>query len=211
MSTVNTIYGDQRITGDLQVAGTIKPPRPRTELRQEDLAVYPVRLSDFKVWDNQASNLPNAGAADDLGIYTGTWGTHAVKLSSGDVKAAGAVTRRAAITLQLPVEYVAGESIKIRVSGATETTVADVSSTVDVEAFLVGRDGTIDGADLVTTAAQSINATAFADKDFTVDPTTLAPGDELFIRVTLASNDAATVGAVQPSIGAVELLCDIRG
>ena len=204
MATVNTV------TGDLTVSGTIKPPRPRTELEQQVLAVHPIRLSDFKVWDAQATNLPTTGGTDDLGLYTGTWGTHTPKMSTGDVKALGAITRRAAITVELPPTYEAAETINIRISAATETTIASVSSTVDVEAYLVGRDGTIDGSDLISTAAQDINSTTWADKTFVVDAATLSPGDEVFVRVTIAVNDAATVTVVQPSIGAVELLCDLR-
>lgn len=211
MATVHMVVGDARVTGTLTVNGQIKGPRTRSELTQEDLAVYPQCLTSFRVWDAQATNLPATGGTDDLGLYTGTWGTHAPKMSTGDVKAAGAVTRRAAVVMAIPVEFVTGETIKIRISAATETTVADSSSTVDAEAYLVGRDGTIDGSDLVTTAATTINSTTWGDKDFVVDTATLSPGDELFVRITIAVTDNATVTTVQPSIGAVELLCDIKG
>lgn len=211
MATVNVITGDQKVTGDLQVSGTIKPPRPRTELQQQALAVHAIPLTEFRTWDAMAVNLPATGGADDLGLYfTGTWGTHAPKISTGDVKNLGATTRRASIVRALPPNYEAAETVNLRISAATETTVASVSSTVDVEAYLVGRDGTIDGSDLISTAAQNINSTSWADFTFVIDAATLAPGDELFLRITIAVNDSGTGTVVQPSIGAVELLCDTR-
>lgn len=210
MAVVQQVNGDLVVTGYVQANGGFKAIS-RASLAQESLAVYPVPLWGFRKHDDRAVNLAATGASDDLGLYTGTFGTDAPKLSSGDVKAAGAVTRRGAITIAMPVEYQAGETVNIRISAATETTVADTSSTVDVEAYLVGRDGTIDGSDLCSTSATSINSTSFSNKSFTIDAATLTPGCEIDLRVSLISNDAATAGVVQPSIGAVELLCDIKG
>jgi hypothetical protein len=90
------------------------------------------------------------------------------------------------------------------------TTVASVSCTVDVECYELDKVGGI-SADLCTTAATTINSLVFADKAFTITPTTLSAGDVLDVRITIAVNDAATATAVTPTIAGIDLLCDIKG
>lgn len=208
MATVNTITGDQRITGNLQVAGSITPRRPRTERQQRELVPFPVPLTSLRVFDAIQTNLPGTAASDDLGISAGTYGTNAPKLVTSDAKAT-TVTQKARFTLRVPEDYEDGETIKLRISGGMNTTVSDGTATVDVSAYLNGRDGTIDGSDLVTTAATTINSLTFADKDFTIDGSGLSAGDELDVLITIAITDAATATAVIGAIGAIELLCDI--
>ncbi len=205
------VQSDARVTGSLYLGGSILPSRPRSELLQEDLAVYPVNLTHLRVWDALQTVLPGTAASDDLAISGGTYGTNNVYINAGDLKAAGATTRRARFVVALPPEYVAGQTVKIRVSAGMLTTAADTSCTVDLEAYVSGRDNTIDGSDLVTTSATTMNSTSFADKDFVVTETALTPGDELDVRISIACNDAATVTAVTPAIGAIELLADIKG
>lgn len=211
MTAPTRFPGGIQCNGDIQRGnGRFGPDIPRDNLLREDGAIYPVPLKDCMVWDSGA-DLPTAGASDDLGFLVGTWGTHAPYLSANDLKAAGATTRRARFVVSLPAEYVAGQSITIRVSAGMLTTVADTTCTVDIEAYLHGRDNTIDGSDLCTTAAQSMNSLTFADKDFTITPTGLVAGDQLDVRLSVACNDAATVTPVTPAIGAIELVTSIRG
>ncbi len=91
-----------------------------------------------------------------------------------------------------------------------QTTVADVAATLDVEALESDGDGGV-GSDLVTTVAQDINSLTLSDNDFTIDASALAPGDMLDVRIAVTVNDAASATAVIAAIGAVSLLCDIRG
>ena len=92
-----------------------------------------------------------------------------------------------------------------------QVTVADTSSTIDVELYKLGRDGLVSGSDLVTTAAQSNNSLTFADLDFAVTTSTLDPGDQLAIRVAATVTDAATGTEVTSVIGALEILADTQG
>ncbi len=202
--------GDLRVPGNILLGGQLLPSRPRSSLELESLAEYPIALTLFRVWDAIQTNIPGTPASDDLGITGGTWATHAPKLTTGDVKASSA-TRRARVQKALPPEYDAGQTVTIRLSAGMETTIADGSATVDVEIFVNGRDGTIDGSDLVSTSATTINTIGFTNKDFVLDATSLSPGDELDIRITVATVDSSTMTAVIASIGAVELLADIRG
>jgi hypothetical protein len=153
--------------------------------------------------------LPATPASDDLGIITGTWGTNPVRITAGDVKALGSTTRRLYLAIPIPSNYEDGQTIQLRIRAKMETTVADVSCTIDAEAY-VGSDGAL-GSDLVTTPATSMNSLSAANYDFTINATGVDPGDLLEVRLSIASNDAATATAVTPAIYSVSLLCDTRG
>ena len=78
------VEGDLRVEGNLYVDGDM-PETPRTQLTQDVLAKFAVPLTDLRVWDAIGSLLPSAGANDDLGLYSGTFGTDAPKVSTGDL------------------------------------------------------------------------------------------------------------------------------
>ncbi len=147
---------------------------------------------------------------DDLAFTSGAFGTGTPYITTGDVKNT-TITRYCRFMVQLPPEYVAGETIELRFSAGMLTTVASSVATIDCEAYKSNRDTTKTGSDLVSTAAQSINSLTFANKDFVVTSTSLSPGDWLDVRVTIAVTDSATATAVTAAIGAEELLLDIKG
>ena len=89
------------------------------------------------------------------------------------------------------------------------TTVADVLATVDLQVYMLDRDGGV-SADLNETVAQSINSLVLADVDFTIDSAGLIAGSMLDIRVAITVNDASTGTVVEGVLGIIELLCDIR-
>jgi hypothetical protein len=184
----------------------------RTKLAQDSLKPYTIDFTACRVHDAIQTNLPGTAANDDLAIYSGTggFGTDGITLDAGDLKAAGATTRYARFKAHLPAEYVDGETVSIRVRSAVETTVADTSCTVDIEAYRPDGSGGL-SADLCTTAATSMNSTTAAAYDFTITPTTLVAGDCLDCRIAIACNDAATATEVRPSIYAIQLLCDVKG
>jgi len=181
----------------------------RTKLAQETLASYMIPLTSFRVHDAVQTLLPSAGANDDLGLVTGTLGTETSHLSANDLGAAGATTRYARAMVQLPPEYDDAETVNLRVSAACQTAVSDTTCTVDFQAYSADDDLTV-SADLVTTAATSMNSVTFANYDFVVTATSLVAGKWLDIRVSMICNDAATA-VVEPTIASVYLLCDIRG
>jgi hypothetical protein len=92
-----------------------------------------------------------------------------------------------------------------------KTTVAGTSATLDLEVYRSGKELVVSGSDLYPGAAQSINSTTLADKDFPLTATSLLPGDMLDIRLAIATVDGATGTAVIGVVGAVELLCGIKG
>lgn len=200
---------------DLIVTNTFKCPEDAISpqlrssiIKQEQLAVFPVRLTDLRVWDAFQTNLPGTGASDDLALIGGTFGSAPPMIQSGDVKAA-TTTRYARFQVVVPATYDAGETLQIKITAGMKTTIADTSCTVDVEAYRVDKISGI-SADLCATAAQSINSTTFAAKSFTITSSTISPGDVLDVRITIACVDAATATAVTPSIAGLDLVCDVK-
>lgn len=207
---MSTLTGDYEITGTLRVNGLLTAPIARSNLISENTAVFPVNLVNFRVHDAMQTNLPALGAADDLGIVGGVYGTTVTHLKTQDLNAAGAVTEYARAEFTLPAEYVSGGPISVRVRAGMLTAVASVSGTVDVQAFLAGGDTLVSGADLCTTAAQSANSLVFANYDFTITPTSRVPGEVLDLRLAWIGN-SATASAHHGAISAVSVLLQIKG
>ena len=180
-----------------------------TKLAQRVLAESIVPLTQARTWDSVAVNLPAAAASDDLGLVSGTWGTNPARITAGNVRTIGATTRRLYMAIPIPANYEDGQTIQLQIRAKMETTIADVSCTIDAEAY-VGADGAV-GSDLITTAAQSMNSLSAASYTFTIDATGVDPGDLLEVRLSISSNDAATATAVTPAIYSIALLCDTRG
>lgn len=208
MTEVVRYRGDVRITGDLQVDGNT-PIVSRSDIQRESGIVFPVAMTSWRVHDAPQTLLPGTPADDDLALV-GDFGTDALRLSAGDLKAAGATTRYARAWFALPPEYIDGDTVQLRVSAGMADNVADNTATVDLEVYKSDREGGV-GSDICATAAQSINSTTFSDYDFTVTPTGLTAGDQLDVRIAVAVNDAASTDPVTAEVGAVERLVDIRG
>ncbi len=203
-----------RVAGNLIVTGTVTGAE-RSSLESEASAVYPLPLSDWRVWDAYQTPLGTAGS-DDLGIRTGTFGTAQPIVVTSDADGAS-ITQRARILFTLPVEYTTGGNVAINFCAGMVTALAATTptATIDVEVYRTSRTstgGAYSGSDLVTTSAQSINSLTFASYQFTLTPTGLVPGDQLDIRVTIividGANDAVEViGAFTHS----EMLLTVQG
>lgn len=200
---------DLLVQGNLVVTGN-KPTIVRSDLTQEPNAVYPIKLTDFRVHDAMQTVLPGTAASDDLALIGGTFGSASPCLETSDLKAAGATTQYARCLVSLPPEYDTGETVIVRVHAGMVTTVSDGTATIDIECYESNGEAGV-GSDLYTGAAQSINSLTLADVDFTLTSTGLQPGDVLDIRVAIAINDTSTVTAVKGRIGKISILADIRG
>ena len=204
-------FDDVRISGTLAIKETGVSAQTRTSiLKQDALAIFPVNMTDLRVWDAIQTNLPGTAAADDLALIGTTFGSTAPRVTAGDCKALGATSRYARFMVELPECYEAGETVTLSLSAGMVTTVASVSCTVDVECYEIDKITGI-GSDLCTTSATTINSLVFAAKSFTITPSGLTAGDVLDVRLTIACNDAATGTAVTPTIAGIDLQCDIKG
>lgn len=204
--------GDLVVGGNVRIGGNITPKVPKANvLALAELQEFPIPLTDFRVWDAMQTNLPGTSASDDLALVGGTFGTATPSIRTYDVKAAGAVSLYARFLVQLPWEYVAGETVQLRFKAGMITTVAGTSATIDCEAYkLQGDPDDAIGSDLVSTSATTINSLTFANVDFNVTPTSLSPGDILDVRVKIAINDGASGTAVIGGITSAKLLADVR-
>lgn len=184
---------------------------PATAISLQTQKPATVPLTSLRTWDALATNLPATPATDDLGLITGTWGTDAPYIGTGDLKNLGATTRRAGFIFPLPLDYEDGEPVTILVSAGMKTTVASTTATVDIEAWRLDfEDGTLGAADICATTAQNINSLTADTFSFTITPTTLLAGDQLYVRLSMAVNDTATGTAVIGAVYTVQVLSDIR-
>jgi hypothetical protein len=206
----SNLYGDVTVQGDLTVTGDLLPAINRTDLATESLASFEIPWTAWRVWDAFSTNLPGTAATDDLALIGGTFGTNAPSIQAGDLKAAGATTRYARCSVQVPYNFVTGGTVKIRAHAGMKTTAADTSCTIDFSLYLSNEEDGV-GSDLVTTAATTINNTTEVNADFTVDSTTLLPGSWVDIRMAINCTDGATVTAVIPFVGSCEMLYDVQG
>lgn len=208
MAAVNVVRGDLMVQGDIICTGE-PPTLTRSQLTQENNAIYKVPLTDLRVWDAFQTNLPGTAAADDLALIGGTFGTASPTIRTSDAKAT-TVTQYARFLASLPTEYVAGQTVLIRVHAGMITTVSDTTATVDFQCYASDDESGI-SADLVTTSATSCNSLTDSDLDFVVTATSLEPGDTLDIRMTIAITDSATATAVVGQVGAISLILDVKG
>lgn len=197
------------VEGDITLTGNL-PLMARARHQQDTEQEYMIPWEAWRVWNAYGTNLPATPLTDDLGLVGGTFGTDSPSIQTEDLKAAGATTSYARACFQLPPEYDAGQTCKIRARGGMLTTVSDTTATVDFEVYESDDFAGI-GSDLCTTAATTINSLTEANQDFTITETGLAAGDWLDIRMAVAVNDAATGTEVKAQIGLVALLLDIRG
>jgi hypothetical protein len=209
MTVAQQVMGDLLVQGNIIMTGALTPGVARSTITQ-DIGTYAVPWTFWRVWDAITTSLPSAGAADDLGLIGGTFGTDVPSLQTGDVKTL-TTTRYARCQIRLPPEYQAGAAVTIRCHAGMKTTVAGTSATLDLEVYRSGKELVVSGSDLYAGAAQSINSTTLADKDFPLTATSLLPGDMLDIRLAIATVDGATGTAVIGVVGAMELLCGIKG
>lgn len=211
MANATSFPGDVIIAGSIRLNGTLSPAVTKANiLALVELQSFPIPLTDFRVWDAMATVLPSAGASDDLGLVGGTFATATPSLRTQDCKTL-TNSNRARVLVQLPWDYVAGESVTLRFKAGMITTVSGTTATLDCEAYKLQDDpDDAIGSDLVSTAATTINSLVFSNIDFVVTPTSLSPGDILDVRITTAIVDGATATAVIAGISSIKLLCDVR-
>lgn len=204
-------FADVRISGTLTIPQSGVSAQTRaTILKQDANAIFPIMLTDLRVWDAFATNLPGTAATDDLALIGGTFATAPPTISAGDLKNAGATTRYARFQMQLPECYDSGETVTLSIYAGMATTVASASCTVDVQCYKLDKLTGI-GADLCATAATTINSLVLAAKAFTITPSGLVAGDVFDVRIAIACDDTGTGTAVTPTIAAIDLVCDIKG
>lgn len=213
MATIaNMTMPSVRVTGNLQVDGAVDMPNftaDRSAITQDALKAYSIPMTSMRKTADLTAVLPTAGNATDLGLVSGTHGTNSPGLE-GTAANNNIKTEKARFTFVLPPEYDAGETITIRARAGQKTGAVNVDNLIDFEAYKHDKEQGI-GSDLVTTSAINANSTTLADVDFTVDPTSLNPGDILDVELTVVNDDTGGSTTSKAVVGDVAFLLDVRG
>lgn len=173
--------------------------------------MHAIDLRSVRVHDSASlALLPQTSAADDLGLYVGTFGTASHIIKTYDVKTVGATTLYGRFSAFVPPRYKTGEGFKLRFYAGMLSALADTTCTIDCVAYKIDKESGI-GSDLVTTSAISMNSLTFANKDFTLTSSGLEVGDELDVRVAITPTDGGGATAVYGAIGAIGVLCSLQG
>jgi len=216
MANPTQVPGDLIVPGNLRVTGSISPLKDKDDvLAVSELAEFRIPLTSFRVFDDMAALLPSAGGNDDLGLVEGTHGTDTPSLQADDHKAEGsAQLNKARVLVQLPWNYVTGNTVKLRFMAGMITTVADQSPGATLDCSVYKQQDDPDdaiGSDLASAAVNdNMNSLTFAEIDFTITATGLTAGDILDVLVWTSVDDDASGTAVIAAISWAKLLCDVR-
>lgn len=189
MATSQTNVGDMSVIGRVTATSGFSGPNVRTDRVTETDLEFELPIQAFRVWDAYQTLL-GTGAADDMGIITGTFGSGTPYLSSGELNASGALTRYARLMFQIPYHFVGAQDFRLRLVAGMVTSVASVSATIDAEIRVSNGIGGINGSDIVTTSATSVNTVGATTNDFLCTGSGLERGQMLDLRITSATNSA---------------------
>lgn len=210
MANPTTLPGDLIVAGTARITGGISPTLARTSvLAVTSQQPFNIPWESFRIHDDSTNAaLPGTAATDDLALIPGTFGSASPTIQGVDFGGTS-TTAYARARVEMPWNYVDGNTVKFRFHAGMLTTVADDYARLDLEVYETDEEAGI-SADICATGVQSINSLTLADIDFTVTATNLAAGDLLDIRITVTGNDAGNLGVMIPVIGAAKLLCDVR-
>lgn len=141
-----------------------------------------------------------AGSTDFTAVVT--YGTS--ELLSGTNSQNNTKTNDVVFELTLPPSYVAGANISLIVnSNYAVSSGTTITATVDAEVRKMTDSGGY-GSDLNGTNAIAITSSA-GDKTFTIDGTTLSPGDRLAIKITTSVAEGGNTGTATGKVNSVRL------
>lgn len=174
---------------------------------QDDLKPYPIILTTFRKTAALSSLLGEVADCTNHALRGYSHGSESMYLK-GYAAEGASTTERSRVLKELPAEYVAGQTVIIRVHSKLSSAV-EVSGTVALLVYKSDKEKGV-SADLCETAAQP-NTTSWADYDFTITPTDLEPGDVLDIEITTVINNTGGAQEIDLFMGDVRLLCDVKG
>ena len=210
MANPTTFPGDVVVTGDVRISGSITPLMNKSAILALEEHEKLVPFDSWRVWDAFTTNLPATPATDDLGLVGGTFTTNSPSIQTVDAGGTS-TTAYARAAIEVPQDYVSGQSFKIRFHAGMHTTIADTTCTLDLSVYRSDEERGI-SADLAAAAvANNIKSLTYADVDFVITATTLTPGDLLDVRISINVVDSGDLGAdISGVIGAVKLVYNGR-
>ena len=167
------------------------------------LATYGVPLQTIKNADG--TSLATSASSNQFAIKVGGWGTGTVKLQT-EAASNNSKTDTCFFEFVLPPEYVAGGTVKLRLT-ARENDEAAVSTTLSGQVYESDGEGGV-GSNILGSWNETDVTTSWATFTAPITATDLAPGDRLEVYIRLTVDDTGGSGG-QAEIGKVELLCDL--
>ena len=182
----------------------------RAKLALESLK-YSIPLEELRQL-NHASNavLPNTATSAILGYIVGTISSSGASIQTSDADGT-TVTCIAQFTFELPAEYQSGQAISIVAEAGMKTTISNSTATIDFECYYKNPADNTHSADLVTTAATTINSLTLSTKTFVVTPTSRVAGDQFAVKMTIAITDGGSGTAVLGMVSKLHVLLGVRG
>lgn len=181
----------------------------RSGLVLETAKPYTLNLDSWKVTGTGAALGTTAGTPSGaFGLTVGTFGSASPAIF-GEAASGASKTNKMRRQYALPVEYVAGGNITVRVKGKETVAAAQVATTIDIAVYKCDKAAGI-GSDLCATNAQDVTTSA-TNADFSVTPAGLAAGDVLDIEVNIVTNDTGGSHGTIAAIYDTEILLDVQG
>jgi hypothetical protein len=185
-------------TGAQTAAGLLS----RGDLVQEDLAVYPIPLYTLRQADMAAM-----GVGETAGDHYLDESTNVITLL-GEVANNETEASVSWFQAAIPAEYVASETVKIRVIHQLTGAGTDNGSTIDLNVY-EQTTGAV-GSDLNETTAATMSKGSYTTTDFVITDAGLAAGNMLNVKLTTNVIENAS-SDLQAQIAEISLLCDIKG
>lgn len=185
---------------DLLAAGFTFPGLGNAQARPALNGLVPVSLPLMQGRTVAGAVLAAAAAAGVFG-FNSTPGTVLTLL--GESAQNNTKTDVVMYEFQLPANYVAGEDLTVTINAGFSGSGTAGTKTVDASVYVIADTGA-QGADLVSTNAQTIASTA-ADYAFVVNGDTLAPGARVLIRVTVVLQETGNANPLVAAIGSIRV------
>ena len=151
-----------------------------------------------------AHKIPLVGNCGDFFITDGGWGDGSLTVKGADVVNA-TLPNAMEFIYELPPGYVADGAVTVRFRAKYAGTGTAGTCTIDIECYELDADGAA-GADINATAA--INLTnAFADREFTITDTGLAPGDRIRVLMRTSIQETGAANPLYAQLGSMEVEC----
>lgn len=186
----------------LQTDGSWKTVDASNPVSNPTTRVFPIAPTSWRKSAALKDALDDAAGTSLLGLADAQ-GSLIVSSSTNNTS----VTEKAACYVALPSNYQAGGTLTLRLRGSVSVA-RTASCTIDAVVKKLGDAGL--GSDICETAAQSINSTTAANKDFVITPTGLVAGDVLMVEVTIVNNDTggSTGGVATMQAASLRAVCD---
>lgn len=175
---------------------------------------YRIPLTSLQAPGTGADLGSSAGTpAGALGMTVGTYAT-ATPLLTTEVANGNKKTDKGRFQFRLPLEYVAGSDVVVRVRALRSGTLAATPpGQIDVEC--VKATDSVAGSDICATTIQNILATAggltASNFDFTITGTGLVAGDLLDLQVTAIADDTGGTNSKVVQIVDLIVFCATQG